>query len=244
MASTAQAITYTEQGDAGDIYNVTGTTGAQLTTGSGELTSISGIIDPNAVSQNAPTYGNDVDMYGIFLTAGTSFSATTSVNTPDSSVETELYLFNSSGVGQVWNDNTGTDPTNADTLASISNFSVQESGIYYLAIGSPATLGNYVPLDTAGNPIFLSAIDSGPNFGFQIIGNSPAVSDTPFGSWGADEAFTSPPPQPSIAFSNYTISLQGAQAAPEPAVGSGLLAIGALGFFAGRKRKLRAKQAG
>lgn len=241
-ASSAQAITWAEQGDAGQDPSTTGAQAAQATQGVGELTSISGLIDGPATSPDAPTYGNEVDTYAIYLTAGTSFTADVTFTTNNNGDDTALYLFDSSGIGQVWNDNISNTPQNS--LSAINNFSVKQSGTYYLAIEGVSSSGNFVPLDASGNPLFLSA---DPSTSGPVTGTSPAQTTNPFARWGVDPAFDfsgTGVPNPGTVVFNYTVTLQGAQAVPKPAVGGGLLAIGALGFLAARKGKAKVKQAG
>jgi hypothetical protein len=69
--------------------------------GPGALTSISGTVSS----------GTDADMYQIFISSPGTFSATT-VGTPGTLTDTQLFLFDASGFGVYAND----DATTAFTL--------------------------------------------------------------------------------------------------------------------------------
>lgn len=106
----AWAQTWFEQGDAGDLPET-----AQ-STGSGTLTEIQGNLDVN-----------DVDMYAIYITDPSAFSAST---VGGATWDTQLWLFDADGKGVVSEDDTGGLQSTIDN----TNGCIPEPGVYYLAI--------------------------------------------------------------------------------------------------------------
>lgn len=200
------AFTYTEgSGDSGELIPSATIIDFTNVTSSPTDPSLTSIIG-NMTSDNA-------DLFGIFLTAGQLFTATTIVTTaPPVAYDSQLFLFDAQGFGIVANDNL----LNATTLSSIS-FTATTTGIYYLGISG----FNYDPRDTAGNFIFADT-RTGP-----ISPNSGAGA---LGSWANNTGTTS------TAFS-YNIALTGASPAPEPAMGGGLLAFAGLGVASAFRKK-------
>jgi hypothetical protein len=190
-ASGAHAIPWTEVGDAGEL-----TATAQITMGSGALTSISGSIPS--------TSATDADMYRIHISVPGDFSATTvgTVGTPGLQLQnSELFLFNAAGLGVYGrDDNAGTART---TLPAGNSLGPQTAGDYFLVI----TGFNRDPVSAAG----LVFPDS-PNatlFGPTGPGGSLAIS----GYTGLETALASR--------GNYSVNLTGAEfvsaaAIPEP----------------------------
>jgi hypothetical protein len=122
----------TEVGDAGQSLIT-----AQSFTGSGPLTAIRG---------NLTGFSDMADMYKIYLTAGTLFSATTAGSgIAFNNFDTTLFLFNSAGMGLVAND----DDPGAGPTSTILNFNPSGDGFYYLAIGG----AGFTPV-SAGGAIF------------------------------------------------------------------------------------------
>jgi hypothetical protein len=115
-------------GDAGDLPAT-----AMTIPGAGPLTAIRGSGG-----------GNDADMYAIYICDPTSFSASTS-NT-ETNLDTQLFLFNSSGIGVASDDD---NPAGGFTSV-ITNTFVTTPGLYYLAI----TTYDKDPLDSSGNLIW------------------------------------------------------------------------------------------
>lgn len=112
-AVPANALPWTEIGNAGDLLGT-----AQLTTGAGTLTSISGTLST----------GSDVDMFGIHISNPAAFSATT---VGGAGFDTQLFLFNAAGIGIYANDDSiGT----RSTLPAGHATSPTTTGLYYLAI--------------------------------------------------------------------------------------------------------------
>ncbi|GIV08295.1 MAG: hypothetical protein KatS3mg020_0819 [Fimbriimonadales bacterium] len=103
---------YDEQGDAGDLPE-----SAQATP-SGALSAIRGTLSEN-----------DVDMYAIYITDPSSFSATTSCQT---AIDTQIFLFDANGNPVVFND----DAPSGGFASRIDNsaFCIPSAGLYYLAI--------------------------------------------------------------------------------------------------------------
>lgn len=114
-ASVAAAGTWTETGDAGDLPGT-----AQVPSGSGALTAISGAVSVSA----------DANMYKLCLTGGGTFSATT-VGTGTLG-DTQLFLFNAGGFGVEANDDAGSF-TILSTLPA-GGLSPAAPGAYYLAV--------------------------------------------------------------------------------------------------------------
>jgi len=112
----AEAFTWAEVEEAGDLPGT-----AQNITQNGPLEFITG-------SLASPT---DVDMYAIFITGGGNFSATTVGLTTD--VDTQLTLFDSSGIGIYSNDDFATD-NHQSTLPAFDPLTPTIPGLYYLAI--------------------------------------------------------------------------------------------------------------
>lgn len=112
----ALAVTYAEVGDAGDLPAT-----AQTATAS-PLTAVSGAL----------AAGTDEDMYRICLPGGGTFSATT-VGT-GTAFDTQLFLFNASGVGVYANDDSS--GTLQSTLPAGNPLTPAAPGLYYLAISS------------------------------------------------------------------------------------------------------------
>jgi PEP-CTERM motif len=198
--SSSTTWAYSEVGDAGSLPGA-----AQGTSGS-PLTSISGTIAD----------GNDADMYQIFIGSPGTFSATT-VGTGGTLADTQLFLFDASGLGIYANDDfVGL----RSTLPAGDANSPTSSGVYYLVISGfnrdPVSAGGRIFPDT-----FVGVFGpTGPG------GGSPISGYTGTGGTGT-----------------YTINLTGAEpsdvaAVPEPAtlalVGSGLVGLLA-------RRRLRRK---
>ena len=153
----AEAFTWTEVEEAGDLPGT-----AQLITQNEALEFITG-------SLSSPT---DVDMYAIFITGGGNFSATTVGWTAD--VDTQLTLFDSSGIGIYSNDDFATDNPQS-TLPAFNPLTPTTPGIYYLAISDwdydPLSDGGYIfPHATGG--LSDTAVDgpTGPGGGSPITG--------------------------------------------------------------------------
>lgn len=127
----ANGGTFTEVGDAGQLP-----ASAQWPVGVGSLNTIFGTLGVN-----------DADMYRIILTGGGTFSAST-VNL-GTSIDTQLFLFDSAGIGVYANDDSvGLQ----STLPSGHALTPAAGGVYYLVITrfdlDPASLGVQIFPDT------------------------------------------------------------------------------------------------
>jgi len=127
LTAAAGAQTWNEVGDAGQTLAT-----ANITTGSGPLTRINGTIG------NA---GQDADIYCIRITNRATFTASTVGQT---TLDTELFLFDSTGRGVAFNDDL---PGGTVTQSRITGQFVPAAGLYYLAIAGY----NYKPASASGN---------------------------------------------------------------------------------------------
>jgi hypothetical protein len=199
--AVASAATWSEVGDAGNLPAT-----AQTPSGPGTLTSISGSISPNS----------DVDMFRIFINGGVPFFATT-VGTAGTLVDTQLFLFNSSGIGVVMND----DADNTTFRSTIPDTSLS-SGLYYLAIS-----GWDIDPQSIGGDIFFEDTDPNETHDPGVYGPTGPGGAFPVSGW---------PGEPDFEGSTYTIALRGASAVPEP-TSMALLATGALPFLRRLRRR-------
>jgi hypothetical protein len=115
LAIAPGALAESELGDAGDLR------ASANDMGRGAVTTISGGF----------TDASDADLYRICLTNGTSFSATTVGAT---TLDTQLFLFDSQGYGVYANDDTG--GTHGSLLPAQHRFSPRAGGEYFLGISS------------------------------------------------------------------------------------------------------------
>jgi hypothetical protein len=171
LAPTAGAAD--ENGDAGDLP-VT----AQDLTGSGVATINGAIAD-----------ATDIDMYRVCVDGGGTFSASSVGGT---SVDTQLFLFDSSGRGVYANDDQ-MDGVVQSVLPAGHALAPQARGEYFLAVGAY----NLDPLG-AGEPIF------GPGTG--VVGPTGPGGGEPVSGWGGRPGGPGP----------YALSLTGARCAPLP----------------------------
>lgn len=202
LSLTAHGQIWNEAGDAGQ----NGVGAAQITVGAGTLTTINGSLFAET----------EVDMYCIRITNEAAFSA---VVTSSAGVDSVLWLFNTDGTLQVWNDDT--DAGNA--LSTLNSNGVLANGTYFLAISNwyndPRTDSNFTLTGDA------SWSGTGPS---QGQGNGLVLSGWAGSSGGIG---TEGP---------YTIALQGAEFYLVPAPGAAaMLALGGLMAAAGRRRTAR-----
>ena len=131
FSQQAMAFTWTEVDDAGEVPLT-----AQATAGDEPLELITGFLE-------SPT---DVDMYAIFITDESSFSATTVGWT--TGVDTQLTLFDSSGMGVYSNDDDVSTDGVQSTLPAFHPLTPTTPGFYYLAISDwdwdPVSEGGYI----------------------------------------------------------------------------------------------------
>lgn len=213
----ARADSITEGGDAGYLPAT-----AQWDYGTGALSLVTGSIDS----------ASDADMFAIYISDPAAFSASTTGSTV---FDTQLFLFDASGIGIAANDdilNGGGqyNPWSALPVGSIPNLT---AGLYYIAISS----WDYDPVNESGN-IFTD--DDTYN---AVVFNMGPGGGSPVETWEGTGALNG-------ALGAYQINLTGAEYArvniPEgPTIA--MLAIGAiavLGKRAATGAQPRARRAG
>ncbi|HAZ47376.1 MAG TPA: hypothetical protein DCZ55_23700 [Cyanobacteria bacterium UBA11371] len=200
ITGKVSAVSLTESVDAGEFLVNAGQSNSQPA--GTPLTGINGNLGD----------GDNIDLYQIYLPSGT-FTATGS-----SGQDTQLFLFNDSGLGVIG----GNDPNSPDFNPSIST-NISTAGNYYLGI----SLVGFNPQSASG-PIF--AIDPTTN-GVQ----DPSIPGSGFSSSlnGWSTGF-------SPAQEGYTISVSGAQfvggnAAAVPFDFNPTFGVTILGLWAGWK---------
>ncbi|OWQ93806.1 hypothetical protein CDN99_05050 [Roseateles aquatilis] len=191
------AAVYNEVGDAGQTLAT-----AQVLLGTGSIDAIRGTLDASSA-----------DMFAIYLTAGTAFSATlTESSIAFNNFDSVLYLFDAFGRGLIANDDDGDV---GGPYSTLSGYIPTVSGLYYLAV----TGAGYTPV-SGTSAIFPSLLGQGGN-----VAANPGAG--PLTNWISTSAESG----------RYEIVLTGASAVvPEP--GSLLLvgaALGAVGLIRRRK---------
>ncbi len=151
LAPAARAATFAESGDAADLPAT-----AQITTGCGTLDAISGTKEASGV-----------DMFRIQIDNPAAFSATTVGLT---TIDTQLFLFTSAGLGVYANDDvTGSDTRS--TLPAGHASSPATAGVYYLALSQynkdPQSAGGLIFPDSPYTTVFGP---TGPGGGSAITG--------------------------------------------------------------------------
>jgi hypothetical protein len=182
-APRACADFWREVGIAGELPST-----AQVTAGGGSLDQIIGEL-------HSTTHA---DMYQIFITGGGTFSATT-VGTPGTLNDTQLFLFDATGHGVYANDDANSS-TRRSTLPAGNPLTPLTPGLYYLAISA-------FDRDPVGGPtndlIFPSF---GPGF-TGVVGPTGPGGAFPVSDWRGTGVETG----------TYVINLTGAGfAVPEP----------------------------
>lgn len=199
LASLANASIWTEKNAGGTIAK------ADITQGVGALTDIIGAL-------TNVTLGSD--MYEIYITNPTTFSAISTGNTRKPVVDPALYLFDAAGNGLFGNDNISGSNKQADLPAGTLTGLLP--GRYFLLIAP----SGHLPDDKHGNSIF-GAI-TGTTGVFTGSGVLKSYGGTP----SADDAGK-----------GYDIHLTGATfAVPEPAtLGFTVLGIALVGWRSRRR---------
>jgi hypothetical protein len=173
LALAPVATAADEDGDAGDLPAT-----AQDLTGAG-VDTINGSVAEAA----------DIDMYRVCVGGGGSFSVSSVGGT---SVDTQLFLFDSSGRGVYANDDQ-MEGVVQSLLPAGHALTPQAQGEYYLAVGAY----NLDPLG-ADEPIF--------DPGAGVVGPTGSGGGEPVSGWGGRADGSGP----------YTLTLTGAQCAPPP----------------------------
>jgi hypothetical protein len=185
------------QGDAGGLPG-----SANITVGSGVLTGIIGSLSDQT---------EGADMYEIYISDPSTFSATTTGNGKNPIVNPALYLFNASGTGLFADDNiSGSDfqaSIPAGTLSSLG------AGVYYIMIAP----SGHLP-------------ENGSTLLFGDITNSTTLTDASSALIIKKYFDSATAPDPADSGKGYEIVLTGAEfAVPEPAtmalIGFGLAGI-------------------
>ena len=208
LASTPAAASFIEIGDAGNLPS-----SANMTDGVGSLTTILGNLsapDPfDAVM--------DVDMFGIYISDPTAFTAST-VGAPGFYVDDpQLFLFTSAGIGVFMNDDDPSGLNGSQSALGALPFGFL-AGLYFLAIG----WWDNEPVSGIFDLIFDAA-------------TSLAVSPDPVASWNSNVLLRIDVP------TSYEISLTGAlpsTAIPEPATIT-LALLGAAALVARQRARRR-----
>jgi hypothetical protein len=210
LAAPAHAVNWTEAGDAGQLLGT-----AQEPLGDGPLRNIYGTISTNA----------DVDLYKIFVSNPTTFSA--SVTSTSGNFDSVLALFNGGGYGVYGNDDAMLGSSNAGLPAG-SLLGPQAPGWYYLAVfgldttptsGNGTTPDHYIAPDTS-SPFTSVLSASGPGGAEPLSGWAPVA---PGDVTGINE--------------EYRLRLSGVAVVPEPETYAMLLAgLGLVGAMARRRK--------
>lgn len=206
--STAQAATWTETDEAADLIST-----AQLPTGNGSLTSITGTISTNF----------DADLYKIYISNPVNFSALVSGGNEDE-WDSAVALFNNDGLGVYYNDDAIFDNGQAG-LPSNHSSGPQTPSIYYLAIFDDDQAPLSGSASTANDLIFPQS-----DYPYtQILGPVGPGGSLPLAGWGA--LVTEVPLN-----GTYSIALTGVSFVPEPETYAMLLVgLGLIGVIVRRK---------
>jgi hypothetical protein len=188
------------QGDAGNLP-----ASANITQGSGgPLTQIIGSLSNSTTG---------ADMYEISIVDPAAFSATVTGNGNNPIVNSAIYLFNASGVGEFGNDNI----SGGNSLSSIpvGTTSALTAGLYYVLVASSGRLP-----------------ENGSTLLFGDLTNTTTVASATSNLIIKKYATSGTTPSPADGGKGYDIRFTGASFAetPEPAsvalIASGLLALG------------------
>lgn len=199
LVSSASAVTWTEVGDAGQSIAT-----SQSTAPPGQvLSSIFGSF----------LSATDIDIFTISITNPAAFSATTLVGT-NGALDTQLYLFNSSGRPVYMNDDDAGGLSLQSTLPAANALGPQTAGIYYLAI----TLSDNEPVNLVNVFLFQSGLST------DVRGPNP-VATGPLANWDSSGVAGDSP-----FAGGYQINLTGAMTVPEPST-IALCAIGTFGIL-------------
>jgi hypothetical protein len=188
LTTTPAAASFIEIGDAGDLPAT-----ANMTGGVGPLTTILG----NLTAADPFDAVLDVDMFGIYISDPAAFSASTVAAVGMNVDDPQLFLFTSTGVGVLMNDDDPSGMSGAQSAIGALPLGFL-AGLYFLAIG----WWDNEPVSALFDLIF------------DATTSLPAVSD-PVAGWNLDVLLRIDVP------TAYEIDLTGAlpsTAIPEPAL--------------------------
>lgn len=177
------------------------------------LTDIFGTLSTVLFVNTLPRY--QVDLYKIYISDYTVFTARTVSATPD---DTKLFLFNSAGKGVYSNDDNG-----FNLLSLLPAGGPRANDFYFLGI----SVGGFIARDASMNDIF-------PSFSFtDVVGASPlagslASFEEGFASFGESRI-------------TYDIALTGARVAAVPEPSTVLLMLAGFGGLLGRSTRRKNK---
>ncbi|MBC8121914.1 MAG: PEP-CTERM sorting domain-containing protein [Gemmatimonadaceae bacterium] len=208
--SAVLAVTFSESGDAGELPG----TATSLPGGNTTLSAISGSLSELDAA----------DLFRIFISDAANFSATIA----GTGFDTQLFLFNDSGLGIYSNDDDPSASSAFGTSALLPGASpvTITTGFYYLAV----SVFNYDP-HAAGGLIFPNPDGSIVPFD-AILGPTGPGGASPVNSWTFLEAMTA-------TGAGYTIALSGVTTVPEPSSILGLLTMTGFGLSVAWRRRQR-----
>jgi len=221
--STAQAATWSELGDAGELLGM-----SQTPTGSGSLTSISGTISQDS----------DIDLYKIYISDPTSFSAIVSGGNgfiPEfggDGWDSVIALFDQNGYGVYFGDDF-IDGNGQAGLPANHLYGPRTAGIYYLAISDDAWAPLSGSASSASDLIFPVSV-----FPFtDILGPTSPGGNSALTGWGRSLIEDNPLDNGGT----YSVALTGVSPVPEPETYAMFMAgLGLMGFIARRRKQKEA----
>lgn len=210
LVNPAHAVDWTEVGDAGQVLNT-----AQEPTGDGRLRNIYGTLSTN----------NDVDLYKLYISNPTTFSA--AVNSTSGDLDSALVLFNEGGYALYGNDDAMLGTRDAGLLAG-NPHGPQAEGWYNLAViplgTPPVSGGGFTPdhymFPNVSSPYTQILTATGPGGASSLTGWAPLGDGTAINE-------------------EYRLRLSGVQVAvvPEPETYAMLLAgLGLIGTMVRRRK--------
>ena len=169
LVGTANAATYTEVGDTGDLVST-----AQIPSGTGDLTHIYGMLeDFDGVE--------DVDLYRILITDPSQFSVAVASNL-DADNDTMLWLFDADGRFVMMDDDAGGNYVPRFTPA---HFVGGSAGVHYLGFSIFATAPQYTDGVLTGWNYDASPMQSG-DYTLALTGvglEAPSAVPVPAAAW-------------------------------------------------------------
>ena len=214
-SASLQAQTWTETGDAGQTL---GTAQAAGVIANQALNQISGTISS----------GTDADLFRFTITAPTTFSATTTFGGL-TTLDTALFLFNSSGAAIYTNDD-ASGASLQSTLPGGTSFTMSlAAGTYYLGI----SLSGNEPINLNSQLLFSPYIAGDST---SVRGAAGGINPTTLANFNGLTSFAET--------GSYRIDLTSAATVPEPStVALGLVGAAALGAFIRKRGKSVRSQA-